>query len=390
MFLKKFSFEEKFPSWKIDNLDIENITLLVGASGVGKTKIINGIRALRAMANGYSPNGIKWKAEFVADCGSSVVWEGETALDKDDEETRSNTTLFAPSDPFYFRENNDKDEHEFLNEKIFLDSSLFASRQGNIVEITGHNESKILKTKSLLYFLGEEDEIKQIVNIINKIEIISSNSHYAFVDQNCLKKLSNSTFSDLCHNSSMDIGDKLLYIYTNLPEEFKSIEQSFVSIFQFVEKLRFYAPDESVGERSRYLTGIHVLQLKECNSEEWISVNEFSSGMLKVLNFITALKLSPHNSIFLIDEFENSFGLNCINEITEEILDNVNSHQFIMSSHHPYIINKIPYEHWRLVTRAGGIVQATGVENLISSKSKHEAFLQLINMKDFSEGINCQ
>ena len=40
------------------------LTLLVGASGVGKTKILNGIYALKQIASGLSYYGMEWKTEF--------------------------------------------------------------------------------------------------------------------------------------------------------------------------------------------------------------------------------------------------------------------------------------------------------------------------------------
>jgi hypothetical protein len=51
--------------------------------------------------------------------------------------------------------------------------------------------------------------------------------------------------------------------------------------------------------------------------------------------------------------------------------------QFIATSHHPYIINNIPYEYWKIVTRKGGHISIRNASDYNLGKSKQEAFLQL-------------
>ncbi|MDF5726138.1 MAG: ATP-binding protein, partial [Rhizonema sp. PD37] len=59
----------------------------------------------------------------------------------------------------------------------------------------------------------------------------------------------------------------------------------------------------------------------------------------------------------------------------------------IITSHHPYIINNIKMEHWKIVTRKGGIVTAQDAKDFNLGKSRHQAFMQLINLSDYKEGI---
>ncbi|MGB3265930.1 MAG: ATP-binding protein, partial [Microcoleus sp.] len=86
------------------------------------------------------------------------------------------------------------------------------------------------------------------------------------------------------------------------------------------------------------------------------------------------------------DEFENSLGINCIDVVTDLIVENRNI-QFILTSHHPYIINNIGMEHWKIVTRQGGVVTVKDAKDLNLGKSRHQAFTQLINLEEYSEGI---
>nr|WP_293102352.1 hypothetical protein [Okeania sp. SIO2F4] len=52
----------------------------------------------------------------------------------------------------------------------------------------------------------------------------------------------------------------------------------------------------------------------------WILSPHISSGMLKTLMYISELYLSPEGSVILIDEFENSLGVNCLDSVTDLIL----------------------------------------------------------------------
>jgi hypothetical protein len=63
--------------------------------------------------------------------------------------------------------------------------------------------------------------------------------------------------------------------------------------------------------------------------------------------------------------------------------------QFILTSHHPYIINNIPWKTWQLVTRKGGYVRVTNATQIphLQTASSMEKFIQLINLPEYEEGI---
>jgi hypothetical protein len=63
--------------------------------------------------------------------------------------------------------------------------------------------------------------------------------------------------------------------------------------------------------------------------------------------------------------------------------------QFVITSHHPYIINQIHYKNWKLVTRAGGEVKVQNATDLMDfSKSRQQAFMQLTQLEEFTTGIS--
>jgi len=108
--------------------------------------------------------------------------------------------------------------------------------------------------------------------------------------------------------------------------------------------------------------------------------------MLRTLLQLSELYLCAEGTVFLIDEFENSLGINCINEVINDILTSKRQLQFILTSHHPYIINAIDVKNWKLVTRNGGIVKTHNVYKFGIGKSKHDTFMQLLQLEEYQTG----
>lgn len=89
---------------------------------------------------------------------------------------------------------------------------------------------------------------------------------------------------------------------------------------------------------------------------EWISATEMSSGMLRTLSLIVDIRAAPPGSVVVIGELENSLGVNCMPEVIDSLLERDDC-QFILTSHHPYIIDNIPVHAWKLVQRHGSEVR---------------------------------
>jgi hypothetical protein len=166
---------------------------------------------------------------------------------------------------------------------------------------------------------------------------------------------------------------------------FESIKRRYINIFPQVEDIKFVLSDlTDFSSLVNYL----LVQFKEKGVDEWI-IDGISSGMHRSFMQIGELYLCSEGSILLIDEFENSLGVNCIDELTNDILNSERDIQFILTSHHPYIINNIPYRNWKIVTRKGGnVFIKDAADYKIGVSSKHDAFMQLLQLDEFANGIN--
>ncbi|MGK7930677.1 MAG: hypothetical protein AB4041_04495 [Microcystaceae cyanobacterium] len=69
-------FDEKY-RWQLEPVEFsDNLNLLVGVSGAGKTRILGAIRHLKAIANGASLNGVKWNVCFSTVDNIKYHWSG--------------------------------------------------------------------------------------------------------------------------------------------------------------------------------------------------------------------------------------------------------------------------------------------------------------------------
>ena len=61
---------------------------------------------------------------------------------------------------------------------------------------------------------------------------------------------------------------------------------------------------------------LYKKSIKKENVKLVLNQDDISSGMLKTFWYLVEIYLSPRNSLILIDKFENSLGVNCLDSIT--------------------------------------------------------------------------
>lgn len=157
----------------------------------------------------------------------------------------------------------------------------------------------------------------------------------------------------------------------------------YIQIFDAVKELFMEIEDIDVVEdedREMYLVAIQVYGKK-------LLQQDISNGMLKTIYYIVELFTMSDNSLVLIDEFENGLGVNCIDLLSEILLSERKDLQFIITSHHPKIINGIEQNRWKIIDRDGSIVKNSSSEKYGIGNSQHEAYFNLINRWEFEGKI---
>ncbi|TAG18564.1 MAG: ATP-binding protein [Oscillatoriales cyanobacterium] len=361
-----------FLGWDFDEIKFSsNLTLLVGISGAGKTQILRGIIDLKRIANGKAINGLEWKIIFSTVNNTEFIWEGGF------DTVETNELNF--DDPE--KENPDENEKpSFIYEKLISKNEVLFERNKEDIKFKNSQIPKLSSHQSMMYLLKEETVIKEAFDALNKIEYRDHtiNGLRLRSSKQSLHSIKNKyqTLESIV-NSDEDIRTKLYLIYENKLDIFEAIKSRFIDVFQQIEDVRvepFKTDDLFKGFADIF---VPVISIKEKSVPKWIREDRMSSGMLRTIIHLGEIFLSNEGSVILIDEFENSLGINCIDILTDDLIHENKTLQFIATSHHPYIINNIPYEYWKIVTRQGGHIRTCNASDYHLGKSKQDAFIQL-------------
>lgn len=366
MKIKTLTYVNHNSGWNIKDLSFDRLTLLVGASGVGKTQILRALLDITRIARGVSFNGMEWGVTFQIE-DSEYEWNGEFEI-------------VPEHDISYFERS--ENNYNILSEKLILNQNVIFDRSKMKIIFNGNETVKLDVTKSVIELLKEEEQIAPVYKGFAQIYQLDNENKGIRISPNVSEKREQIKDIATVHDSrSFSPIEKLFILRKNGMGEFEIIKNLFKEIFPLVEDIDF--------SNERFFNGTFypILKIKEKEVDAWILQHEISSGMFRTLSQITVLTLAQDGDVILIDEFENGLGVNCIDKLAEQILDPENDIQIIITSHHPYIINNIPFRKWKIVTRNASDVKVLNASDLkIGEHSRHEAFLQLVQTKEFQTG----
>lgn len=378
MRIKSIKYENTVQEWGFDKIDFFDLTLLVGVSGVGKTQILRSIYSLQRIANGSSENGVKWEIEFQTLMGNIFIWQGEF-------ENIKTTNEFIPD---FVQDESEKNKPKIIFEELKGSSSTIIRRSSDSFLFDNKEMPKLNSSESALNILKEENQIKEIFEsfklIILRDHTQKEGLRFSGLSIEKLKRKYDS-FGKI-KESDLDTFHKLALTYEVSKETFSEISNRFIEVFPQVENIKIEPVRDN--EFSNFVFEATVIQIKEVGVNKWIPHNRMSSGMLRTLLHIAEMYLWNDGTVILIDEFENSLGLNCIDVLTEDLLYDDSNIQFIATSHHPYIINKIPFDNWKIVTRKGSTIKTFDAKDFDLGNSHHDRFLSLINHPFYKQGIS--
>ncbi|CCI26257.1 AAA family ATPase [Microcystis aeruginosa] len=394
MKLLRLSYQDLSSKLSIDSCKFfPDLNLLVGISGAGKTSILKAISNLKRIANGESINGVKWDVELLTNDHVRYHWLGEFEVRK------ARSLIKIEEDEV--NGNDGENRVSIISETLSKDQEVLIKRNQEVIEFKHSKTPKLPSYLSCIELFNQEEDVFPVRQEFNKMIFnpLKFNISYSAVDK-ILENDEYAKYNSLSElqSSQLPISDKLLITYQKYPDTFEIIKRKFLDIFPQVEdlKIEFLEPFK-LGDIGMLvsLTPIFLLedlpriQIKEKNSHVWIVEPNISSGMIKSLMFLATIELSPDGSVILIDEFENSLGVNCLDTLTEDLLVNYRDLQFIITSHHPYIINNISPAYWKIVTRKGGVIQVHNAADFHISKTRQKAFIDLINvLEEFPQGIS--
>lgn len=379
MKINRITYYDHKLEWQFETIHFSELNLLVGISGVGKTQILKSIMNLRKIARGGSLNGVEWDIDFSSN-NYQYKWNGQF-------ETKE-VNAFIIED-----EESEKDNFRINREHLSVNGKIIIERNNKEIIFNGNKLPKLSPFQSAVEILSEEEDIAPVKYEFNKVMYSdqSRGGNSVYVDDMIYSSIVSNHSSAKRYSSLEEIQGsnlpsqiKLALVDKYHPKSFQKIKQRFIDIFDQIEDIKMEPnPEENLP---KIIADYPFINIKEKGVNNWINQHRISSGMLRTLMHISELYLSAEGTVILIDEFENSLGVNCIDILSDLLLEERNL-QLIITSHHPYIINKIGMEHWKIVTRRGGVVTVKNAKDYNLGKSRHQAFMQLINLDAYKEGI---
>jgi len=378
-----FSFKNNSQNWSLEKTYFDNLNLLVGASGVGKTRILKALYLICNVAQGEVQmlENVEWSIDF-SHLGQKYRWELK-ALNPTEKTFSSEQQQSEIVDEKLIKFTEDNEPVEILH-RTKIESTL------NKVQIP-----KLKRTESAISLLSEEESIAQIADAFKRFifnetlqnvetsinfnpnSLILSpilNTQLKLIDIKALE-----TFKETAIHFATIL--KAYYLKEYFSQIFNEIKEAYIEIFPSVKDIRVTVDKHS--DKNYNL----LFEIQEHGLGNWIPQYQISSGMYVTLTYLIEITTAPEGSVFVVDEFENSLGINCMPQLTDFILDKSPNLQFILTSHHPYIINNIPWKTWQLVSRSNGTIRSRKAVDIptLNTASSLDKFTQLINLLEHEE-----
>jgi AAA15 family ATPase/GTPase len=383
MKIKSFSFKNNSQNWQIEEISFDNLNLLVGGSGVGKTSILKALYLICNVAQGKVSmlEDIEWSIKF-SHLNQDYKWDLKTS---------SIETTFSL----------EPKQSEISDEKLskFEDDREIEilHRTSESSKLDGEKLHKLKRTESAIPLLAEEASIKPLAYAFKRIIFTEMIQNIGLsIEGDPLKHILFNPDLDVTHyyhahqrafkEAFVGIPTVIVayYLQENLPAIFDEIRVAYTDIFSNVKDVRVSTSKELNDQYNLFF------EIEEYGLEDrWIPQHRISSGMYLVLAYLIKIFSVPEDSVFIVDEFENGLGINCMPQLTDIILDKSPELQFILTSHHPYIINNIPWKTWQLVSRTNGTIKTRKAIDIpqLDTASRLDKFTQLLNLLEYEDAI---
>lgn len=368
--IKWLEFENLRTGLKIEKISFnDDITLLVGLSGAGKTQILNAVEYSLKLAVNKNIRLEPYHASLGIEIdGHNYTWEYCIQVDKQQELIR------------------EEKEYCFVLERLSDEHRILFERSENNISVIGYEKIPTpKKNESLLVQYAEDDNFKSIIAELRKLYPIEIEIDV----RGGLDKASFSVWKSKIRDMMENTKNLNFKVFSHLPIAMKVYiakkyyPELYYKIFDAVKELFMEIQDIAVVEDTSlemYLIAITVY-------DKVLLQHEISSGMLKTIYYIVELFTMSENSLVLIDEFENGLGVNCIDLLSEMLITERKDLQFLITSHHPKIINGITKEKWKIIDRDISIITNTSSIDYGIGNSQHDAYFNLLNRWEYEGKI---
>lgn len=394
MTITALAYEDTQRPWKLERAELGPCHLLVGASGAGKTALLDALVEVCLMGldrpGARHPGGTRrWRLEVQTASGAAYCWEAEVEVQAG--------ALPAKREPRQL-------EHpwpvRFTHERITLGAGSAArtivARSPDELLFHGEPLAVVKATESAIAMLGHEPpdnapdaagaSLAPLREVLERI-MVSSRDPAATLSvafAQVLGALDHSPASpeELRETDPVPLLVKAHLARVHLPVLFERIRARYLALFEHVEDVTVaLSGNLAAGGFAGIPDDAFVLAIKEQGVSGWIPAPQISSGMLRAFFHLAELELAPRGATIVIDGFANDLGGRCVSALTELLWQRQGELQLVLASQHPHVARSLPLECWHAVTRRAGVVTVRPARELpgLAGRPLPEAFELLVH-----------
>lgn len=373
--------------WHLKPVAFDDFNLLVGLSGVGKTRTLGVLSDLGRAARGHTHDlaGCRWTVQVATPAGK-FTWTARTETESasgraNDDEDDLGIRVPRSERPVFL-------EEEVRNEE----GALLAQRSAEELTLNGKAIPRLRAKDSIVSLIDEEPiiHVREALGAIHMCRAVADRP--PIFDRVKLDRLLAGTESldALKADRKTDLVSKAYALKLRFPKEFEKVQERLIEIFDTVVEL-------DVGELTKFdpkprleaPLDFLVPAFREKGVDGWVNGFDMSNGMRRTLLHLLELHLEPPGSVLLIDEYENGMGVNCLPQVTQTLFERSGEVQLIFTSHHPHVINNVSKDLWRVMRRNGHEVEVLRKADIarLNTTSEIDSFIQLVNAPEFTGGI---
>lgn len=375
MFIDWIEYENKTTGQIIERIEFQRLNLLVGPSAAGKTQILKVLSDFLQVA--------AYGRAIYSACRFRIGFQMDENPYADDGAVRSFQWEIETGEAYTMQGEDERPAHQIISEQLTSGHEELFSRREEEIKIQDYDRiPAIAKDKSILYvFQGNKpfDSIAEDMRLVASLykqgvafEPIPvkwvGDLVKAFQDT---KQPSEDFRFHMLAESVMPIGVDIHLAKMHMSDLFDAFLMDVQDVFPEIEMIDIYP--------SAVYPGKYVIRVQI--DGRWIEQQDISSGMLRTMWIFALLHFRCRHTTILFDELENSLGVNCLDSVVERIRMKAAEEgtQFILTSHHPYIINQIPTADWLLISQDKGIITGKKAADVGIGKTSRDQFVALLN-----------
>ena len=392
MTITALEYEDTQRHWKLERTELGPFQLLVGASGAGKTALLQALVEVCLMGlhrpGARHPGGTRrWRLDVQTPAGPACVWEAEV-------EVHASTTA-QRRDPRHI-------DHpwpvRFLHERITVGAGSAArtivTRTPDELLYHGEPLHVVKASESAIAILAGEpagdspgDSLMWALRASLERVLIGSGDPSATLSVAFAQLLGSldhvpASPEELREADPVPLLIKAYLARVHLPVFFERIRARYVALFEHVEDVTVeLAANLTIHGGASGAEDAFVLAIKERGVSDWIAAPQISASMVRAFFHLAALELAPRGTTIVIDGYASDLGGRCVSALTELLWQHQDGLQILLASQHPHVARSLPLDCWHVVTRREGVISTRPARTIpeIDTRPRQEAFELLLH-----------